>query len=128
LARILKPGGLLIITLDNPWNLLYYPLRWLSSGKMCPFPLGYTESGPQLEKDLAAVGLCPESRDWLLHNPRGISTLLFLGIRKLFCPHIADQMIDRSLRMFELLSKLPTRKVTACFVAVAARKPLEASS
>jgi SAM-dependent methyltransferase len=127
LARVLKPGGLLIVTLDNPWNLFYYPLRWFSSGKMSPFPLGYTEAVPQLEKDLAAAGLRAESSDWLLHNPRGISTLLFLGFRKLFPRRFADRLIHLSLFVFELLNKLPTRKVTACFVAVAARKPLEAS-
>jgi len=125
--RVLKPGGLLIVTLDNPWNLFYYPLRWFSSGKMSPFPLGYTEAVPQLEKDLAAAGLGAERSDWLLHNPRGISTLLFLGFRKLFPRRFADRLIHLSLFVFELLNKLPTRKVTACFVAVAARKPLEAS-
>jgi SAM-dependent methyltransferase len=126
LARVLKPGGLLIITLDNPWNLLYHPLRWFSSGRMSPFPLGYTESAPQLEKDLAAAGLHAERRGWLIHNPRGISTLLFLVFRKLLSSRVADQMILLCLRLFELLNKLPTRAITACFVAVSARKPLEA--
>ncbi|MBN1566316.1 MAG: class I SAM-dependent methyltransferase [Acidobacteria bacterium] len=123
LARVLKSGGLLIITLDNPWNLLYRPLRWFSSGRVSPFPLGYTVSASQLAKDLTAAGLCPQSVDWLLHNPRGISTLLFLGFRKLLRPHAADKMIGGSLRLFELLNRLPTRKITACFLALAARKP-----
>jgi SAM-dependent methyltransferase len=127
LARVLKPGGLLIVTLDNPWNLLYYPLRWFSSCKMSPFPLGYTEAMPQLEKDLTAAGLRAERSDWILHNPRGISTLLFLGFRKLFPRRLADTMIHLSLFVFELLNGLPTRKITACFVAVAARKPVVTS-
>jgi SAM-dependent methyltransferase len=122
-ARVLKPGGLLIITLDNPWNLLYYPLRRFSSGRKSPFRLGYTVSAPQLAQDLISVGLHPEKKDWLLHNPRGISTLLFLAFRKLFHPHAADWMIGRSLRLFELLNRIPTRKISACFLALAARKP-----
>jgi SAM-dependent methyltransferase len=122
LARVLKPGGMLIITLDNPWNLLYYPLRWFSSGRMSPFPLGYTESMPQLENDLVAAGLRPERRDWLLHNPRGISTLMILGMRKVFRRRLADRMIRFMLSMFDGLNALPTRKITACFIAVAARK------
>jgi len=125
LARIMKPGGLLIITLDNPWNPLYHPLRWLSLGVRNPFPLGYTESGPQVERDLIAAGLRPENRDWLLHNPRGISTLIFLVLRQLLTQRAADRSIGLLLRSCERLSRLPTRKITACFVAVAARKPLE---
>lgn len=27
ISRVLRPGGLLILTLDNPLNLLYPPLR-----------------------------------------------------------------------------------------------------
>lgn len=127
LARVLKPGGRLVITLDNPWNPLYHPLRWLSSWGIGPFILGYTVSGTQLEKDLAAVGLVPEEREWLLHNPRGISTLIFLGMRKVIRGRVADWMIHLLLNMFEGLNKLPTRRITACFVAAAARKPPQES-
>ncbi len=128
LARILKPGGLLIITLDNPWNPLYYPLRWLSGGKKAPFPLGYTASARQLEIDLAAVGLQPQKRDWLIHNPRGVSTLLFLALRKALPPRAADAGIRLVLAACEQLSRLPTRALTACFTAVAATKPSSPSS
>jgi SAM-dependent methyltransferase len=83
LAWVLRPGGLLVITLDNPWNPLYHPLRWLSRSGLAPFPLGYTPSVTRLERDLRGVGLEPEARDWLLHNPRGLSTLLFLGLQRL---------------------------------------------
>ena len=122
LARVLKPDGLLIITLDNPWNPLYHPLRWLSRGKNAPFPLGYTVSTPQLERDLSAAGLHPKKRDWLLHNPRGISTLLFLALRKVLPTRAADTCIRSLLDACEQLGKLPTRKLTACFAAVAATK------
>ena len=127
LSHVLKPGGLLVITLDNPWNFLYYPLRWLSRSRVGPFALGYTESMNKLERDLNTMGLRPENRAWLLHNPRGVSTLLFLGLRKICSGRVADQLIHLLLRLCERLNNLPTRKVTACFVAVAARKPLEES-
>lgn len=122
IGRVLKPGGLCIITLDNPWNPLYHPLRWFSHSGAAPFPLGYTESTPQLERDLAALGLQPEKRGWLLHNPRGLSTLLILGFRKMLRRQAADRLIHLFLKTCERLNNLPTRKVTACFLAVAARK------
>lgn len=127
LARVLKPGGLLIITLDNPWNPLYHPLRWLSLWGMGPFPLGYTESAVKLERDLDEMGLRPYKNDWLLHNPRGVSTLLFLVLRKMLRQAVADRLIRQLQRMCEYLGRLPTRKITACFIAVAARKPREGS-
>ena len=122
LSRTLKPGGVLIITLDNPWNPLYPPLRWLSRLRNAPFRLGYTESAPRLKKDLASLGLIPEKTEWLLHNPRGLSTLLILGLRKLLPRKTADIGIRLLLNTCAQLNKLPTRKLTACFVAVSARK------
>lgn len=123
LARVLRPGGRLVITLDNPWNPLYPLLRWLSVKGAGPYPLGYTPSATRLERDLGAAGLLAEKRSWLIHNPRGISTLLFLGLRKLLWRRAADDMVGLLQTMFEWQNKLPTRKFTACFVALAARKP-----
>ena len=77
-----------------------------------------------MEKDLAALGLRPENRDWLLHNPRGVSTLIFLILRKLLPRAAADKVIQLLLDVCELLGRFPTRKLTACFVAVSARKPV----
>ena len=103
---------------------LLHILRWFSSGGMGPFFLGYTESAARMEKDLAALGLRPENRDWLLHNPRGVSTLIFLILRKLLPRAAADKVIQLLLDVCELLGRFPTRKLTACFVAVSARKPV----
>ena len=125
LARVLRPGGLLVITLDNLWNPLYPLLRWLSVKGVGPYPLGYTPSATCLEKDLRTVGLQPEKRGWLIHNPRAVSTLLFLGLRKLLWRRAADEAIRLLQKVFDWQSGLPTRRFTACFVAMAARKPRE---
>lgn len=121
LARVLRPGGLLIITMDNPWNPLYGSLRWMSRRGLTPFPLGYTPSVTRLESDLREVGLEPECRDWLLHNPRGLSTVLFLGLRWLL-GRWADRAVRTLLAVFDLLGQMPTQAATACFHAVAARR------
>ncbi len=122
LARVLRPGGLLIITMDNPWNLLYHPLRWVSRRGRLPYPLGYTPSVTRLEADLRDVGLAPEGRDWLLHNPRGLSTALFLGLRRLLGGR-AEAPVRGLLSVFEQLGRMPSRPFTACFHAVTARRP-----
>jgi len=122
LARILQPNGRLIITLDNPRNPLYWPLRWMSRLRGAPFRLGHTRSGPALVKDLVGCGLIVERTGTLIHNPRGVSTLIFLGLRRTLGAR-ADPAIRRLLSLLAVLEYLPTRQFTACFVSACATKP-----
>jgi SAM-dependent methyltransferase len=119
--RLLRPDGALLLTLDNPWNPLYAPLRLLSGTRFAPFPLGYTPSVRTLRGDLEARGFRVAGQDWLIHNPRLLSTALFLLMRRL-SDRQADRCIAGLLRAFALLGKLPTRRFTSCFQAVLAHK------
>jgi SAM-dependent methyltransferase len=121
LAGMLRPGGRLILTLDNPLNPLLAPLRWYTRWRRGPFPLGYTPFLSTLRRDLEGLGLTVEAHDWLIHNPRGFSTALFLILRRLLGRR-ATAPISCLLAIFNLLDRLPTRRFTACFQAVAARK------
>jgi SAM-dependent methyltransferase len=127
LARLLRPGGALIVTLDNPRNPLYPILRWLSRRRFAPFSLGCTASRRQLNSWLEASGLVVTANDWLIHNPRLLSTALFLALRRALGLH-AGPPIRALLTLFSLLGRLPTRSLTACFVAACARKPARASA
>jgi SAM-dependent methyltransferase len=122
LARLLRPGGTLIVTLDNPRNPLYRALRWLSRRRFAPFSLGRTASRRQLNAWLEDSGLIVTANDWLIHNPRLVSTALFLALRRTL-GRSADPPIRALLRLFNLLGRLPTRSLTACFVAACAHKP-----
>lgn len=121
-TRVLRPGGSVIVTVDNPQNPLYAPLRWASRRGWAPFVLGYTVSLSGLVRSLEDVGLEVIATDTLIHNPRLISTLLFLALRRLLGRH-ADAPIRALLKAFAALGHLPTRRFTACFVAACARKP-----
>ncbi len=125
LVRLLAPGGRLIITVDNPLNLLYWPLRWISRFQGAPFPLGYTPSPVSLVQRLRRAGLRVTDTATLIHNPRLISTLLFLGLRQLLGDR-ATAPIAAMLKGFASLDRLPTRWFTACFFGVCAYKPDEA--
>ncbi len=127
LARLLKPGGLLLITLDNPHNPLYLLFR--AGARWCgmPFRLGRTASRRQLARLLDAAGLQLLTTDWLIHNPRFVSTLLFLALRRLCGPY-GERTIGVLLRAFAASGRLPTRAYTAAFVAACARKPVESDS
>ncbi len=122
LARVVRPGGFVVITLDNPWNPLYPLLRWAMRLRCAPFTLGCTASRPQLRTWLSECGLEPLHHGWLIHNPRMLSTALFLALRKIL-GRSADAPIRLLLSLFAFLGRLPSRPLTACFVAVCARKP-----
>lgn len=122
LERVLLPGGVLFVTLDNPRNPMYHVLRWASRRDWTPFRLGHTASRSKLVRMMEARGLRIESAGYLIHNPRLISTLLFLGLRKTLGRR-ARLPIQTLLRFFAVCGRLPIRGFTACFVAVCASKP-----
>lgn len=127
LARVLRPGGALIITVDNPHNPLYPLLKWTSRRGWTPFLLGYTPSGGSLERCLRQAGLEVTDTATLLHNPRLVSTLAFLGLRR-FLGRYANPLVALLLKLFAAMERLPTRRLTACFLAARARKPPPAGS
>jgi len=122
LARVLRPGGRLLITVDNPHNPLYFPLRWLSKARHSPFDLGYTPSLSSLQKTLEHAGLRVIATSSLIHNPRVLSTAFFLLLRRSWGAR-ADGPIQRFVNAFAKLERLPTRNFTACFIAACAVRP-----
>lgn len=122
LARILRPGGRLLLTMDNPVNPTYQLLRVVCALPGAPFTLGYTPSKGRLGADLEAAGLRCSGWEPLLHNPRLFSTLLYMALRKTFGKN-GDGAIRFALEGFDRLGDLPTRWLTCCFNAVCAEKP-----
>lgn len=120
LARVLKPGGLLLITLDNARNPFYLLFRAGARRYGLSFRLGHTANRRELARLLENAGLEPLTSDLLLHNPRFLSTLLFLTLRRV---RLGDRVIRALLGAFAFLGKLPTRDYTAVFVAACGRKP-----
>jgi len=122
LARVLAPDGVLVLTLDNPLNPLYHGLRLASRMGIMPFPLGVTPTPARLRSSLVSHGLETIGRRWIIHNPRGLSTVICLGLRGLLGLR-AERPVRILLFLFALQGRLPIRRWTACFHAVLARKP-----
>jgi SAM-dependent methyltransferase len=121
LARVLAPGGVLLLTLDNPRNPLYYALRLAARCGWAAFPLGATLSAPETWAVLERCGLRSLERRYFLFNPRGVSTLLFLLVRKLLAAR-GDGIVRAFLWGFAKLDAVPARPWTACFHATWAQK------
>ena len=125
LVRIVRPGGRMIVSLDNAYNPFYYLLRWVSQRRGAPFRLGYTASLKRLTASLQSLGLEVDAQETLIHNPRLFSSALFTVTRRLLGRR-ADLPIRAMLSMFGVLDALPTRWITGCFIAVRAVKPQRA--
>lgn len=122
LVRVLQPGGRLIVTLDNPRNPLYRLLRWVTRRGWAPITLGHTVPRSALADAMRRAGVEIVGSGVLIHNPRLLSTALFMALRRTLGRR-ADGPIRFLLASFATLGRLPTREYTACFVAVCGRKP-----
>lgn len=130
LARVLKSGGRLIVTLDNPSNPLVWvrnaaPLGWLMRLRVVPYKVGATMGRRRLEQTLAEVGLAVSERGAIMHCPRMPAVLVSDLLDRMTSPGEARPRGGwwlAFLRAWERLAALPTRYMTGYFVAVLATK------
>lgn len=125
LARVLLPGGLLFVTLDNPQNpIISFRNRCSSTSsegnRLIPYFMGHTVPRRKLVQMLETVGLTVEQSDYSMHLPR----VLFLHVSQLFSADSRPgKLMMRLMNAFEILNNLPTRRWTGHYSAVLARKP-----
>jgi SAM-dependent methyltransferase len=125
LVRILSPGGLMIVTLDNPHhpvvalrnNLPSAPLRrW----GVVPYFIGRTWSMGRLCRELAALGMEVEAKEFVMHVPR----VAVLHLSRFIRPGgAAARGVISAMAACESLSAWPTARFTGHYSAVVARKP-----
>ncbi len=126
LQRTLKPGGVLIITLDNPSNPMVFlrnllPYRLLKSFGLIPFYVGVTVSRPELILILESNGFRVHGSTAIVHSPRILAIWTGYVLGRIGSERIKVYFL-RLLGMFERLEKLPLRNLTGYFVAVKAIK------
>jgi SAM-dependent methyltransferase len=114
LARVLRPGGLLVVTLDNAANPLIWlrnrlPYELLHRVGLVPYPVGRTLGPRGLRGAVVRAGLAVEQTAVIAHVPR-------LLVRAL-------ELRSRHLLRAEIAGAAPTRALTGQFAAVLARSP-----
>lgn len=125
--RVLRPGGHLILTLDNLSNPIILlrnslPLRLLQHLKIVPYDLGPTLRAKQLKILLRKSGFNVLQTDAIMHCPRVLCVAMAHWLEK-YASNTMQTYFLRFLMAFEGLSHLPTRFFTGYFIAVKATKP-----
>jgi SAM-dependent methyltransferase len=121
LLLVLKPGGTLIVTLDNPHSLSYFVGRFKRLVRPAPFFLGHTLSVRELTAMLVGIGYRVTDTTAILHGLENHSSAAMQLARRLGGPlHAAIRTV---LVVLERLEAAPTRYLTGAFIAARAVKP-----
>jgi ubiquinone/menaquinone biosynthesis C-methylase UbiE len=125
LYRVLKKGGLLLITLDNPLNPVItirniLPFWFLHSTRLIPYRVGATLSARHLRKLLEQLGFKVVEVKTIMHFPRILIRLVEAVSKKI--SEGTQQRLIEFLISFERLSSLPTGLLTGYFTGIKAIK------
>ncbi len=126
LARVLKTGGILILTIDNKSNLTYPPYilirLWMRLG-LSPYFIGKTLSFSRLRRALEEIGLCMEESTAILHHPHpdGLVRWIESSLRKVSKGKL-DNAIRKTLAYLEQLGGRKAKYLTGRYLAVKAVK------
>jgi SAM-dependent methyltransferase len=112
LRRVLRPGGLLVLTLDNPRNPLIrlrnrLPTRWQQRSRLVPFFVGATLSAEDGRDVLERQGFAVSACEHMLHAPHVIGTR----------PARWRPYAERMLPLFDRLTHTRVAAVTGHYVA-----------
>jgi SAM-dependent methyltransferase len=126
LFRVLRPGGQMILTLDNLSNPIVLlrnclPFPLLKRLKIVPYYVGVTLRANRLEYLLKETGFEVLEVDAIMHCPRIVAVTIARWVEK----HTSlgsQRSFLRLLMAFEGLSCLPTRFLTGYFVAAKVTK------
>jgi SAM-dependent methyltransferase len=123
----LRPGGRLLVTLDNPANPVIRARQMIfrltgPMGGVIPFPMGKTLSRARLVAFLERVGFEVLDSGYLVHTPRILGLWLAEFAARAGRPRLAGRLRAAYGRIERIARALPTRRFSAHFVAVDCRR------
>ena len=126
LHRVLKPCGLMILTLDNPANPIVLlrnelPFRLLNRLGIVPYYVGVTLGPYSLQRLLRGMRFNVIKVDTVMHCPRVLAVVMARWMERHFTEKTQRRFL-RFLMAFESLSHLPTHFYTGYFLAAKCSK------
>ncbi len=126
MARILRPGGHLIWTMDNPRNPIVSLRNVLTSrfgtiGSLVPYQMGKTWNLRKMVKVTRSLGLDVQDTASIMHCPR-VLAIQFLKYLKMLNKNASGKFTFKMLRAMEHMELLPTRSITAHYSGIHAVK------
>lgn len=128
LHRVLRGGGQMILTMDNPENPFValrngLPFRILRRLGITPYYVGATCGAAELRRLLEKTGFTITEETVVLHCPRVFAVALARLFDR-FAPSALNRCFLSVLMSFERMDRFPTKRVTGYFVAVRATKKM----
>jgi len=125
LQRVLRPGGDILLTIDNRANPIIWlrnvlPFRLLNRLGLVPYRFGATCGPSHLRWILVGLGFEVLETTAVLHCPRVLAVKLAQLLEQRTSCAIQQRFLRR-LMSFEYLAHWPTRFLTGHFIAVRAR-------
>ena len=126
LRRVLRPNGILILTLDNLANPVItlrqlLPFHLLHQAGVVPYFVGSTYTPRHLRHVLEKVGFEVSKMRAIMHCPRVLAVPLARLLERLTTRKTQNRLL-RVLMAFERMAQWPTRFLTGYYVAVLAAK------
>ena len=122
LSRVTRPGGVVVVTLDNPHNITYPLLRLAAAAGMTPVSAGrdlwQTRSRQARSRE---SGLVVTDHRAVIHNPRLLPTAALLVARRLRWAQL-QRGVHWMQRSFERCEGTRWQYLTGCFIAARAVK------
>jgi SAM-dependent methyltransferase len=127
LSRTVRPGGQLVITIDNLANPAValrniLPFRWLHRLGVVPYYVGATCGPVRLRRMIEDAGLEILESTAILHCPRVIGVRMTRWLQTYGTPNLQARF-SSWLMKWECLARLPTRYLTGNFIAIHCLKP-----
>jgi len=126
LRRVIRVGGILILTIDNKSNLTYPPYivirLWMRLG-LAPYFIGKTLSPAKLRRNLEEIGFAVEESTAIFHCPHPDVLVRWLegSLRNLGRGKL-DNAFRKGLAFLERLGEKRTKFLTGRYIAVKAVK------
>jgi SAM-dependent methyltransferase len=123
-SRVLRPKGVLVLTLDNPENPLIalrqvLPFRLLNRLRIVPYYVGYTCGPSKLRDLLSKNGFGVAEMTAVVHCPRALAIPLAAWLDR-YGSEKNRARLNKLLHKCEALAAWPTRFRTGHFIAVKA--------